>query len=151
MEKDNMQLREAVDLVINTLPNVWNNIRCKIRFAATSNFGITLEHFHILRHIRKGYTTVAQLADVIQISRPAVSQAVQTLVDKGLVTRHVEPEDRRSVRLELTPYAEKAMDANLDSTRAWMNGKMQSLTPQEIAQVMAAMDILKKTFAPETK
>jgi DNA-binding MarR family transcriptional regulator len=150
MEKE-IQLQEAVDEVINTLPGVWNNIRAKLRSAATSNFGITLEQFHILRHIRRGYASVAELADVKQISRPAVSQAVQSLVEKGLVTRQTDTEDRRSARLALTPYAEKVLDANYDSTREWMKGKMQTISSDEAEQVIRAMEILKKFFNSEEK
>jgi DNA-binding MarR family transcriptional regulator len=150
MDKET-QLQEAVDEVINTLPGVWNNIRAKLRFAATSNFGITLEQFHILRHIRKGYASVADLAEVKQISRPAVSQAVQSLVEKGLVTRQTDVDDRRSARLTLTPYAEKVLDANYDSTREWMKGKMQTISSDEAEQVICAMEILKKLFNSEEK
>jgi DNA-binding MarR family transcriptional regulator len=150
MDKET-QLQEAVDEVINTLPGVLNNIRAKLRFAATSNFGITLEQFHILRHIRKGYASVADLAEVKQISRPAVSQAVQSLVEKGLVTRMSDVDDRRSARLTLTPYAEKVLDANYDSTREWMKGKMQTISSDEAEQVICAMEILKKLFNSEEK
>jgi DNA-binding MarR family transcriptional regulator len=150
MDKET-QLQEAVDEVINTLPGVWNNIRAKLRFAATSNFGITLEQFHILRHIRKGYASVADLAEVKQISRPAVSQAVQSLVEKGLVTRQTDVDDRRSARLTLTSYAEKVLDANYDSTREWMKGKMQTISSDEAEQVICAMEILKKLFNSEEK
>ena len=150
MDKE-IQLQEAVDEVINALPGVWNNIRAKLRLAATSNFGITLEQFHILRHIRKGYASVAELADVKQISRPAVSQAVQSLVEKGLVTRETDADDRRSARLTLTPYAEKVLDANYDSTREWMKGKMQTISSDEAEQVIRAMEILKKLFNSEEK
>jgi MarR family transcriptional regulator, 2-MHQ and catechol-resistance regulon repressor len=149
MENDKVQLQEVVDQVIYTLPGVWDRIRSKLRASAISNFDITLEQFHILRHIRRGYASVAELAEKKQISRPAVSQAVQILVNKGLVTRQTDPSDRRSIHLGLTPYAQNAMDANFDNMRVWVNEKMLSLSPNEIDQVMKAMKILKRTFNPE--
>ena len=149
MTQDNSPLQEVVDQVINTLPGVWDRIRSKLRASAISNFDITLDQFHVLRHIRRGYTSVAELAEKKQISRPAVSQAVQILVKKGLVTRQTDASDRRSIHLELTPYAQKVMDANFDNMRVWVNEQMQSLTPAELDQVMQAMEILKRTFNPE--
>lgn len=141
-------LLQAVDEVMNTLPGVWDRIRSNLRAAATSNFGITLEQFHVLRHIRKGYTSVAMLAEKRQISRPAVSQAVDMLVRKGLVTRQTNPDDRRAIRLELTPYAREVLDANFEKNLVWMKDQMKSLTPDELDQVMQAMEILRKTFNP---
>jgi DNA-binding MarR family transcriptional regulator len=58
-------------------------------------FGITMEQFHILRHIRRGYRSVKDLAEKKQINRSAVSQAIDALVSKGLVTRIQESGDRR--------------------------------------------------------
>jgi len=45
-------LQQTVDEVIETLPGVWGRIRSNLRAAAIENFGITLEQFHVLRHIR---------------------------------------------------------------------------------------------------
>ena len=69
-------LRETVENVLETLPPVWDRIRSNLRAAATEQFGITLEQFHVLRHIRRGFQSVADLAEKKQISRSAVSQAV---------------------------------------------------------------------------
>jgi DNA-binding MarR family transcriptional regulator len=122
-----------------------------LRSAAISNFGITLEQFHVLRHIRKGYASVAELAEKKQISRPAISQAVDVLVGKGLVIRQINPADRRSAHLELTPYACEVMDANFEKNRQWMKEKMQGLAPEEMQQVLQVMEILHNTFIPEER
>jgi DNA-binding MarR family transcriptional regulator len=142
-------LRETVDKLLETLPPVWDRIRSNLRSAATEGFGISLEQFHVLRHIRSGYRSVGELADKKQISRSAVSQAVEVLVSKGLVTRHAESDDRRCVRLELTAQAGEALDANFEENRAWMEGEMSRLTSEELESIRAAMGALKGTFAPD--
>jgi DNA-binding MarR family transcriptional regulator len=139
----------TVDILLETLPPVWDRIRSNLRSAAMKGFGITLEQFHVLRHIRRGCASVGELADKKQISRSAVSQEVDALAAKGLVTRTQVSEDRRCVRLELTPIAREALDSNVQKNRAWMRGEMASWTPEELDVVRAAMDILKRTFAPE--
>jgi len=140
-------LEHSVDSVLETLPPVWDRIRSNLRAAATQGFGISLEQFHILRHIRMGYCHVGDLADKKQISRSAVSQAVDVLARKGLVTRSRESDDRRLVRLELTPYASGAMDANFRENRDWMKKKMGFLSPEEMETIKNAMETLKKVFA----
>lgn len=141
-------LQETVDSVVETLPSVGDRIRSNLRAAGTGRFGITLEQFHVLRHIRHGYQSVGDLAEKKQISRSAVSQAVEVLVTKGLVTRHQESDDRRCVLLELTPHAREVLDANYEENRRWMEEKMAALTPEELCSVRQAMEILKKTFTP---
>ncbi len=142
-------LQQTVEKVIETLPGVWDRIGSNLRAAGIANFGITLEQFHVLRHIRLGYASVAELAEKKGISRSAVSQAVEVLVGKGLVTRQINPEDRRTARLVLTPYASEVMDANSMKNRIWMKEKMAALPADELQQVLVAMEILRKTFNPE--
>jgi MarR family transcriptional regulator, 2-MHQ and catechol-resistance regulon repressor len=149
MNTSNPSLQQAVDSVLETLPPVWDRIRSNLRSAATEKFGITLEQFHVLRHIRRGFQSVGDLADKKQISRSAISQSVEVLVAKGLVTRRQESDDRRCVLLELTPHASEVMDANFQQNRVWMKKKMASLAPEELSSIRKAMNILGKTFAPE--
>ncbi len=142
-------LPQTVDSVMDTLPPVWDRIRSNLRAAATQKFGITLEQFHVLRYIRGGYQSVGDLAEKKQISRSAVSQAVEALVARGLVTRRQESADRRCVLLELTARASTVLDANYRENLAWMEGRMRALTPEERVTVQKAMQILKTTFTPE--
>ena len=132
-----------------TVPSVWNLIRCHLRTIAAEQFDISVEQFHVLRHIRKGFQSVGELADKKQISRSAVSQSVEVLVAKGLVTRRQESDDRRCVLLELTPHASEVMDANFQQNRVWMKKRMASLAPEELGSIQRAMGILRRTFAPE--
>lgn len=145
MEMD-YSLDRSVDSVLEAIPRVWDLIRSSLRAAAMQKFGITLEQFHILRHIRKGFCHVGDLAEKKQISRSAVSQAVDALVAKGLVTRLREDADRRLVRLELTQHASEVMDSNFRDTRDWMKQKMQSLSPGQLKEIGMAMEVLDSTF-----
>ncbi len=141
-------LLQTVDSLLETLPPVWERIRTNLRMAAAKKFGITLEQFRVLRHIRQGYQSVGDLAEKKQISRSAVSQAVDELVAKGLVTRRQESDDRRCVLLELTRHASAVLEANFQENRLWMKGQMASLTSEELKSIQQVMEILKKTFTP---
>ena len=147
MNPSEPSLDSAVDTVLETLPPVWDRIRSNLRLGATSKFGISLEQFHTLRHIRKGFCHTSALAEKRQISRPAISQAVAVLVARGLVTREPEKGDRRLVRLELTPYANEVLDENYRQNRQWTKERMAALTREETECLRRAMEILKKTFA----
>ena len=144
-------LKQSVDILMDALPGVWDRIRSNLRAAAIDNFDITLEQFHVLRHIRAGYDSVAVLAAKKQISCPAVSQSVEVLVTKGLVTREINPKDRRSSRLNLTSYAHAVMDANGMKNREWMKEQIKALTPDELKKIIETMEILRETFNPDRR
>jgi DNA-binding MarR family transcriptional regulator len=139
-------LQAAIDRFWETVPPVWNKVRGNVRCNATENFEITLDQFHILRHIRKGRGSVSELADLQQISRPAISQAVDILVEKGLISRRTNADDRRYIRLELTPSGNDLLNAIFGQNRNWMMEKMAGLSPDEIISIVHGLEILKQTF-----
>lgn len=139
-------LHLAIDRFWETFPSVWDTIRGNIRTIATENFDITVEQFHILRHIRKGRVLVSELAAVKQISRSAISQAVDVLVDKGLIVRQTKAEDRRYVTLELTKNGNDLLNAIFEKNRIWMMEKLASISQEELNNVIQVMELLKKTF-----
>ena len=139
-------LQRTIDRFWETFPTVWDRIRGNVRAIVMENYDITVEQFHILRHIRKGSGSVSELAVVKQISRPAISQAVDVLVDKGLINRRQNAEDRRYVQLELTQSGNDLLTAIFEENRIWMEKKLTSLSPEEINSILQAMEVLKRTF-----
>jgi DNA-binding MarR family transcriptional regulator len=139
-------LQVAIDRFWETVPPVWNTVRGNVRGIATECNEITLDQFHILRHIRRGRGSVSELAEIQQISRPAISQTVDILVDKGLVSRQTDADDRRYIRLELTPTGNELLNTIFKQNRSWMMDKMGGLSPDEIECIVHGLDVLKKTF-----
>ncbi len=139
-------LNSLIDQFWESLPPVWHRIRIQIAAAAAESAGITGEQFHLLRHIRKGRDSVSALAEVKQTSRPAISQALEALVQKGLVTRHQETDDRRFMRLALTPAGENLVSAVFQKNRAWMAARLARLEPGEAETIRHALAALGKAF-----
>lgn len=137
---------QTMDRFWETIPPLWSNIRAHIRALATERFDISVEQFHILRYIRRGRWSVSELAEAKNISRPAISQGVDMLVNKGLISRSQNQEDRRYVQLQLTPEGNALLDAISQDTRAWMQSKMGSFSRDELETIVRAMGILKRVF-----
>lgn len=135
---------QAVDRFWETVPPVWNTVRSHIRGTATANFDITVEQFHVLRYVRKGPGSMSELATAKNISRPAISQAVEVLVKKGLLTRVQNRHDRRYVELALTEAGNNLLDTVFKETRKWMKERMRTLTSAELETITQAMEIMKK-------
>src|SRR5512143_1064364 len=125
----------TIDRFWETVPPLWNFVRSHIRATATTKFDITVEQFHVLRHVRRGIASMSELATAKNISRPAISQAVDLLVNKGLLTRVQSTQDRRYVELALTDEGNALLDTVFKETRGWMKQRMHALTAQELETV----------------
>ncbi len=138
------KLSQAVDGFWEAFPPLWRMIHAHIRELAVAQYNITVEQFHILRHIRRGRDSVSALAEAKDISRPAISQAVDLLVTRGLILRTIDPQDRRHVKLDLTADGNALMDAIFGDTRQWMMEMFAPLSADEIQALTCSMESLKK-------
>jgi DNA-binding MarR family transcriptional regulator len=136
----------AIDRFWETYPPFWNAIRSHIREIATQKFAISVEQFHILRHINRGSASISELAEAKHISRPAISQAVDVLVNLGMITRVQETRDRRYVRLDLTEAGRSLLNAIFDDTRSWMAEKLSVLNDADLEKFIQGMETLQKTL-----
>jgi DNA-binding MarR family transcriptional regulator len=139
-------LQQTIDRFWETLPPVWSRVRSHLRSTAAEHFSITVEQFHILRHIHRGMNSVSELAAERCISRPAISQVVDALAHKGLVTRQQGVGDRRYVQLALTENGSALLNAIFENNRLWMLSKLEALSQDELSEAVQAMQIVKKTF-----
>jgi len=139
-------INDAIDRFWVTVPPAWCKIRGNVRGIAMEYFNLTVEQFQILRLIRKGCHSVSDLAEVQQISRSAISQTMDALVGKGLVTRREQTRDRRCVNLELTELGNSMLNAIYEKNRTWMLEKMSLLSEEEITLLRQGMEILRKAF-----
>jgi len=139
-------LQEAIDRFWETIPPVWSQVRANVRAVATESFHISVQQFHILRLIRKGIHSASELASVSQLSRPAISQSVDMLVEKGLISRRQRAQDRRYVELELTEGGTDMLSAIFRENHRWMKQKLASLDPEELGNILLGMKALKETF-----
>jgi DNA-binding MarR family transcriptional regulator len=137
-------LRHAVDVFWETYPPLWRMIQAHIREVAVEQFNISVDQFHILRLIRRGRNSVSELAKVRDISRPAVSQSVDLLVNRGLIFRTIDVQDRRHINLDLTTDGNALLDAIFNDTRQWMVEKFAKLNTGEIEALTISMDSFKK-------
>jgi DNA-binding MarR family transcriptional regulator len=138
-------LRQAVETFWETFPPFWQRVRAHIRQVAVEQFDISVEHFHVLRYIRGGQGSISELAEAKNISRPAISQVVEVLVQKGLIRRTHDARDRRYIQLTLTDSGNALLDAIFDNTREWMMQTLLPLSDEELYLLAQALDSLRKT------
>lgn len=145
---------EAVQFLIEkfweSIPPVWRRTRTVIRGVAAEKFHLTVEQFQVLRRIWRGIASVSAIAEDSHTSRSTVSRAVDALVNKGLIARSQDPNDRRNVPLSLTAEGERVMNAIYDETEAWLAERFQTLSPEQAHQIAQALSLLRKAFTDST-
>jgi DNA-binding MarR family transcriptional regulator len=139
-------LKQAIDQYWETVPTVWNLIRSHLRTIAMEQFDISVGQFYVLRHIRKGLTSVRDIAEARQISRPAISQEVELLVEKGLITRRQAIDDRRFVHLALTEEGEDLLNNLFSMNRVWMMERMAEVNKDDLHRITQGLRLLKTAF-----
>jgi DNA-binding MarR family transcriptional regulator len=139
-------LQRALDKFWEAFLPTWRTIRTHIRETAAQQYDISEEQFHILRHVAHGLDSASELAEARGISRPAVSQSVDLLVQKGLLTRSHVSIDRRFVRLALTDSGKALLDGIFNCNRQWMHAKLGVLGEDDLQGIITAMENLFTVF-----
>ncbi|HEX5558559.1 MAG TPA: MarR family transcriptional regulator [Gaiellales bacterium] len=99
----------------------------------------------LLRAVRlRSGITVGEAAAELHIAPNTASTLAHQLVAAGLLTRERHPDDRRAVRLVLTPAAERRMAAWHDRRQQVLDGALHRLSPADRAAVAAAVGPLRQ-------
>jgi len=136
----------TADQVLDVIPLVMRVIRKEFRSQRDPE--LTLPEFRSLAFInRTGGCSLNEVADHIGLEAPTASKLVDNLVKRGLIVRQEDPDDRRRVRLQISPKGKKSIDLAFDHTRKFLARRLAHLTEKERQGVIQATEILKNAFA----
>jgi DNA-binding MarR family transcriptional regulator len=86
--------------------------------------------------------SLKQLGDSLELSLPAISRAVDGLVQRGLVTRTEDEADRRIKRVRPTEDAKRLVARLIDIRFEQLGTFVESLNPRERNKLAAALAVL---------
>jgi DNA-binding MarR family transcriptional regulator len=93
---------------------------------------------------RCGPITLGRLAELERVQPPSMTRIVAKLEERGLVTREIDPDDRRIARVRVTPEAVGVL-AELRSRRTeFLAARLAELTPAEQTALEAALPALER-------
>ena len=93
---------------------------------------------------KRGPITVGELAECERVTSPMITKIAKNLEQAGLLTRTVDPDDRRVTRLDLTPSGRARLERNRNRKNAWLATRMAELTPDELATLEAAIPLIER-------
>lgn len=107
--------------------------------------GLTFARFELLRLLafsRRGVLPVGKIGERLQVHPASVTNAVQRLVEAGLVVRRANPDDGRGVLASITP---KGRDL-VERCTATLNDRVfesTELSETEMAAARASLDVIR--------
>ncbi len=105
---------------------------------------VTQSQYAVLSALRHGPATLSTLAEREQIRPPSMTRTVDALENRGLVSRHPDPIDRRHVVVTLTESGRSVLNETRRLRTEWLNRQLARLDPDERQALARAASILKK-------
>jgi DNA-binding MarR family transcriptional regulator len=100
---------------------------------------------------REGPLTLGELAVAEQVTAPSITKVVEKLEARGFVTRHTDERDRRVTRVQVTPAGRKFVETVRGRRTAWLTSRLKTLSPDELARLAAAADVLEKLTTADAR
>jgi DNA-binding MarR family transcriptional regulator len=89
-----------------------------------------------------GPLTLGELAERERVASPTITKVIGLLHEKGLVHKATDPDDRRFVRVALTPAGEALLERTRARKNAWLARQLGQLSTDDRARLAAATDVL---------
>lgn len=113
-------------------------MRISRRIRTETNDGITSGQHSVLYALSTGaYSTLQALAEREHVQPPAMTRMIAALVERGLVQRVTNSEDRRRVAVSLTPEGLAVLRGNRRQRNQWLTTRLAAL-PEESRRLLAA-------------
>ncbi len=127
-----------------------NAVSRKIADIYASEFDLTVWQWRIIAVLgeRKGITST-ELATRTLMDKPTVSRAAASLIERGVVARMTDPDDRRRAPLDLTDEGRAIYAAIIPRARECERELLGSLAARETASLHTLLTKLAEAVSPD--
>jgi DNA-binding MarR family transcriptional regulator len=111
---------------------------------------LTMPQFRVLSFLSGGPLTVSDLARRRRVTMAAMGELAQALVERGMIERRPDPQDRRQQLLSLSEAGRQRYEAANALAQAQIANILAAhLSPAEIAAVLVALPALQRALTSE--
>jgi DNA-binding MarR family transcriptional regulator len=96
---------------------------------------------------RHGPMTPSELASRERVQRPTATRVLARLEEMSLIARTLDPQDRRSSLIAITPQASEMLAEQRTRKAAFLAERLDRLTPDDRAALERAADILERMLS----
>lgn len=112
---------------------------------ADRDTGLSPERLSLLSVlVYAGPQSLGRLAEIEQVSRPAISRSVKALVDDGLVRRERDRRDRRSVTAHATAEGRRLMEAGRRARLSRIAAALEGLSSSNLERLARTAEKLER-------
>jgi DNA-binding MarR family transcriptional regulator len=131
--------------VLDVIPAIMLTIRAEMR--RQRKMGLSVPEFRALGYLlMHPMASLSDVAEHVGTPLPSMSKMIDGLVNQKLVHRETSPDDRRKIKLALTPAGKTILQSARRTAQVNLSKYLYGLSPQDCATVMSAMSVLKKVF-----
>ena len=124
-----------------------------------NSYGTRHGRFNLLMMLAKchdGDATPASLAEKTGVTRATISGLLDGLEKDGMIERRPDPDDRRLIRVDITPAGKTFVDGILPGYTRWLSSIVQPLNEEERHLLVTLLEkirtrISERTSLPETQ
>lgn len=111
-------------------------------YKKSRQYGFTGPQIGLIMGLHKNpYSTLNELSDCLGLSKSTVSGIVERLVCQGVVIREIPENNRRIVRLSLSPEWQKG-NALHELLNKYLYGVLEKATEEEMTKIITGLEIL---------
>lgn len=98
---------------------------------------------------RLGPITLGELSSVERVKPPTMTKIVACLEEQGLVSRTVDPNDRRVARIDATPEGRRFLDRSRRQKDQYLADRLHDLDAADRAALERTADLLERLLEDE--
>lgn len=131
--------------VLRALPTVARTLAAVVRESG-GELDLSMAQLSTLRLLADHDCPAGEVARRLRVSMPTVTTVADGLVGKGLVRRFTPDEDRRQVRLQITPSGNAVLERCLRAVEARLEEALAPLPPEQRQRLAEAAEQLLAVF-----
>jgi DNA-binding MarR family transcriptional regulator len=136
---------ECAGQILETVPMVMLAIRTEMRSHRGSDLSVPQFRVLVYLHRHEG-ASLSDIAEHMGLTLPSMSKMIDGLVVRQLVTRRMDPGDRRRVTLAPTALGRTAMQSAYKATESRLAERLAALPASERRTILKAMQVLESIF-----
>lgn len=130
--------------IVNVIPQVVRCLRAEMRHGDPS---LSLSQLRVLTYLKRcPQASLTDVSEYLDVTRPTMSGTIERLVQRGLVDRVEDPQERRRVLLSLTATGVQQLQQVTEATREKMAQKLLHLSDVQLQQLMQGLLLLGQAF-----
>lgn len=127
---------------IETIPRCIGLMKPYVRKACESDFSFS--KYRIIGSIESGKVTVSEIAEAMNVSKPAISKLAEYLVQEKFISRHTCSKDRRVSYLKATAKGKKKFQKIRQQASMMFQENLEQKTMAEREKIRKSLETLEK-------